>query len=170
MKRKSPPAVSAIVEYWSVRQDECGLAVDWADAHERCWRCGYARRLQCCHIVPHALGGSNTPDNFVMLCVECHLENPNVADPDFMWGWLRSSAVPIYDTYWTIRAFDDFKKHFGREPNFGARDILPTDVLQEIFDKCTHHFGQPAMSQATRVWVLAEIEKRCLERTTKVAA
>ena len=32
-----------IVEYWSSRQDECGLSVDWAEAKIRCWRCGYEK-------------------------------------------------------------------------------------------------------------------------------
>lgn len=27
-----------IVEYWSSKQDECGLSVDWAEAKDRCWR------------------------------------------------------------------------------------------------------------------------------------
>lgn len=30
----------AIISYWAKHQDECGLSVDWAEAGERCWRCG----------------------------------------------------------------------------------------------------------------------------------
>lgn len=33
-------SIIEIVDYWTGRQDECGLSVDWAEAHERCWRCG----------------------------------------------------------------------------------------------------------------------------------
>ena len=29
-----------IIEYWETCQDECELSVDWAEAEERCWRCG----------------------------------------------------------------------------------------------------------------------------------
>ena len=28
-----------IVDYWIGHEDECGLSVDFAEAHERCWRC-----------------------------------------------------------------------------------------------------------------------------------
>lgn len=77
-----------IVNYWVSRQDECGLAVDWAEAHERCWRCGYKSRLHRCHIVPNAQGGPDEPSNLVLLCGRCHREAPNVADPSFMWLWL----------------------------------------------------------------------------------
>lgn len=27
-----------VVDYWSAREDECGLGVDWADAGNRCHR------------------------------------------------------------------------------------------------------------------------------------
>lgn len=29
-----------IVDYWTSKQEETGLSVDWAEADERCWRCG----------------------------------------------------------------------------------------------------------------------------------
>lgn len=35
----------AIISYWAKHQDECGLSVDWAEAGERCWRCGCERSL-----------------------------------------------------------------------------------------------------------------------------
>ncbi len=55
-KRNKHPKVKTkkedIVNYWSRMQDECGLSVDWSEAHERCWRCGYKAKLQKCHIIP----------------------------------------------------------------------------------------------------------------------
>ena len=48
-----------IVAYWSSVQDECGLSVDWAEAKDRCWRCGYEKRLQKCHIIPDSIGGKD---------------------------------------------------------------------------------------------------------------
>ena len=45
-------------------------------------------------IVPDSLGGEDTPSNFVILCKRCHLDNPNVADPEVMWDWLRAYSVP----------------------------------------------------------------------------
>ncbi len=29
-----------LVAYWALRIDECGMPVDWGDAHEACWACG----------------------------------------------------------------------------------------------------------------------------------
>ena len=89
-----------IVDYWIGHEDECGLSVDFAEAHERCWRCGCKRGLARCHIIPDSLGGRDTPSNFVLLYSRCHLDNPNVADPEVMWDWLRAYAVPFYDTFW----------------------------------------------------------------------
>src|SRR5262249_14409457 len=109
-------SIPDIVNYWSERETECGLAVDWSEAHERCWRCGDKRRLEKGNIVPRSLGGTNEPENLVLLCKFCHRENPNVADPSFMWVWLRAHAFPTYDSYWIVRGFAEFEKLFGRKP------------------------------------------------------
>lgn len=71
-KRKSREKIKTtkkeIIDYWAVRQDECELSVDWAEAHERCWRCGYKKTLDRCHIIPDSLGGKDEPKNLVLLC------------------------------------------------------------------------------------------------------
>ena len=102
--------IPEIVDYWVKHVDESELSVDFAEAHERCWRCGCRRRLERCHIVPDSLGGEDTPSNFVILCRRCHLDNPNVADPEIMWDWLRAYGVPLYDTFWTIQGMDEYNK------------------------------------------------------------
>ncbi len=40
MGRTIKTTIAEAVDYWSRHQSECGLSVDWAEAHERCWRCG----------------------------------------------------------------------------------------------------------------------------------
>lgn len=80
-----------IVEYWAARESDAGLGVNWSEAETRCWRCGYEGRLERCHIVPSALGGADEPHNLVLLCKRCHREAPNVADPRYMWIWLRKT-------------------------------------------------------------------------------
>src|SRR6185437_3016719 len=105
-----------IVDYWAGRMDECDLAIDWAEAGSRCWRCGYEAALQKCHITPRSLGGPEEPPNLVLLCGRCHREAPNVSDPRFMWIWLRTTGVGFYDLYWTVRGSQEFEKMFGRKP------------------------------------------------------
>ena len=92
--------ISAIVDYWAPRVDECDLSVDWSEAEEYCWRCGSPKELVRCHIVPHSLGGADEPSNFVVLCRPCHEENPNVADPEIMWDWLMAYKSRFYKTFW----------------------------------------------------------------------
>lgn len=106
-----------IVDYWTSRESECGLGVDWAEADERCWRCGYKSVLHGCHIVPDSLGGPNAPSNLVLLCGRCHREGPNVADARFMWIWMGSTCVPLHDTYWTERGLQEFEKCLGESPS-----------------------------------------------------
>lgn len=88
-----------IVEYWSKIEDESDLSVDWADAHERCWRCGYESRLYKCHIIPDSCGGKFEPSNLVLLCRRCHREAPNVTDPKFMWICAQSGALRYFFDY-----------------------------------------------------------------------
>jgi HNH endonuclease len=154
-----------IIDYWIRHQDECGLAVDWVDAHERCWRCGYKSRLERCHIIPHALGGSEDPENLVLLCGRCHREAPNVADPSFMWIWLRAACVPLYDTYWSIRGTFEFEQMFGRLP-FAGIDLsesqleLAENWFREEMRNTAIHFGEGRMNPSTIACVLAKVEER----------
>lgn len=154
-----------IVEYWSTREAECGLGVDWTEAHERCWRCGYKSSLQRCHIIPRSLRGFKEPSNLVLLCIRCHREAPNVNDPRFMWIWLRTTCTPLYDFYLMIRGIQEFEKMFGRKP------FINTDLIQinrglldqlvgEEMDKAIIHFGVGRLNPSTIASVLALIEER----------
>ena len=63
---------------------------------DRCWCCGnYRRKLQKCHIIPRALGGSDKPDNIVPLCSKCHDKQPDVADSLHTFEWLKSERNPF---------------------------------------------------------------------------
>jgi HNH endonuclease len=154
-----------IVDYWTARESECGLAVDWAEAHERCWRCGYKSHLQKCHIIPKSLGGKGDPSNLVLLCGRCHREAPNVADSRFMWIWMRATCVPFYDLYWTTRGVEEFEKMFGRKP-FTSIEFDPVsennalELLREEIKKATIHFGEGRMNPSTIASIFALIEER----------
>ena len=153
----------AIVGYWSRYQDECGLSVDWAEAGERCWRCAHRRKLQRCHIVPRALGGSAQPSNLVLLCAQCHAEAPNVADASFMWVWLRAHAVSFYDTYWQERGWREYEFIYGKKPFEGANNaesLLPRfrTCLAKRMKHVGMHWGQGRLNPATVAWLLRQLE------------
>jgi hypothetical protein len=155
--------IAEIVDYWARRQDECGLSVDWAEAHERCWRCGEKSKLERCHIVPRSLGGADSPENLVLLCFRCHREAPNVDDASFMWQWLRAHAVPFYDTYWTLRAIAEFEKLFKRKPfNGTSPEISPEKVdnlISSYMRKASWHYGEGGFNPSTIAWVLTQVER-----------
>jgi hypothetical protein len=154
-----------IVDYWTAREDECGLAVDWSEAHERCWRCGYKSRLQRCHIVPGSQGGPYDSSNLVLLCRRCHREAPNVNDPRFMWIWMRTTCVPFYDLYWTTRGVHEFEKMFGRKP-FSSPDFKAVsekealELLRKEMRKATIHFGEGRLNPSTIASIFALLEER----------
>lgn len=149
-----------IVEYWSNKQEEIGLSIDWLEAHERCWRCGYKKPLERCHIIPDSLGGKDEASNLVLLCKRCHIEAPNVEDKYFMWDWIRAYGTPMYDTFWKIRAQKEYefiyKKSFIQE--LKDRDILSDSDFRRFWNtdigKTSIHFGHPWYNTSTDAGVL----------------
>lgn len=126
MSKKEPikTTIQEAVEYWSRREDECGLSVDWSEAGTHCWRCGCEKDLQRCHIIPNALGGKDEPENIVLLCSRCHAEGPNVTDPEIMWDWIRAYGVPFYGTFWNIIAKKEYKFIYHKSVEKEIVDIL----------------------------------------------
>ena len=164
-------SIENIVNYWSSRESECGLGADWAEAHERCWRCGYKSTLQRCHIVPRALGGSDEPSNLVLLCHRCHREAPNISDPRFMWIWIRATCVPFYDTYWVDQGTKEFEKMFNRKPFQGSKFEkigLSKNKIHQFIEKeiknTVIHFGEGSLNPATVACIFARIEERLIGR------
>ena len=159
-----------IVDFWSRRQDECGLSVDWTEAHKLCWRCAQRRKLQCCHIVPDVLGGSDEPCNLVLLCAQCHAEAPNVADPAFMWPWLRAHAVAFYGTYWYTRGIHEYEFIYGEKPFVGVQDaasLLPRVcvAVHKYVKQTSRHWGQGMPNPATIAWLIRQVEMEAREAT-----
>ena len=82
--------------------------------------------------------------------------NPNVADPEVMWDWLRAYGVPFYDTFWWVNGIEEYKKIYGRSyaEELRTRGISPEDpafkaVLDEQRQKASYHFGDPHLNIAT---------------------
>ncbi len=149
-----------IVDYWTSKQEETGLSVDWAEADERCWRCGYKKPLERCHIIPDSLGGKDEPSNLVLLCKRCHIEAPNVEDKNFMWDWIRAYGTSIYDTFWKIRAQKEYEFIYGKSyiQELEDRDILSDSDFRRYWNtdigKTSIHYGHPWYNTSTDAGVL----------------
>lgn len=146
--------INEIVSYWETKVYEGDLSIDFSEAHERCWRCGYEKKLERCHIVPHSLGGKDTPSNFVLLCKRCHIDNPNVSDPEIMWDWLKAYKCVFYDTFWVLQGMIEYQKIYGItfEEELVNRNIdekTSITILKKQFKKASIHFGNPEFNVAT---------------------
>ena len=153
MKRKDKTTLKQIADYWIKNNhiDETELNFDWSEAHTHCWNCGdnkYRKStkkapLQRCHIIPHSLGGEDTPSNYVLLCKECHAEGPNTSNTNDMWDWIRSNRTfyPFYDTYTLNKALTMFNQKEGYpflDKALGIENF--NDVLKSEMDKLGSHF------------------------------
>ncbi len=161
-----------IVNYWFFEQmvDEGGLSVDAAEAHERCWRCGCEKRLERCHIIPESLGGKDEPSNFVLLCHRCHIENPNISDPEIMWDWIRAYRVSFYDTFWSILGAKEYEFIYnksieneiidlGIDIDDKLKDFIEINI-KELFKEISYHYGHPYLNTATCAGLYRMLIKR----------
>jgi hypothetical protein len=107
---KIKTTINQIAQYWMENNEisELELNFDWSDANTHCWNCGENKmssknkiRLERCHIIPNALGGEDTPSNYVLLCKICHSNAPNNKNPKYMWDWIKSNKTDLsfYGTY-----------------------------------------------------------------------
>lgn len=159
-KAKIKTSIKEIVDYWFSIVDESGLSVDASEAHERCWRCGCKGSLERCHIIPGSLGGKDIPSNLVLLCHRCHLDNPNVIDPEVMWDWLRAYGTTFYDTFWTIQGIEEYEfiYHRSLKEELKERNIEDIDkfkkIVSEQIKNTTFHYGHPHLNSATVAGVI----------------
>ncbi len=143
-----------IINYWVKEVDESDLSIDFSEAHERCWRCGYKTVLHRCHIIPDSLGGKDSPNNLVLLCNRCHREAPNIDDFNFFWDWLKAQKESTYDTYWTIRGLNEYEDVYKEnvESIFIELGVKPdefTNYLNNQGKFVTIHFGEGRLNPST---------------------
>ncbi len=169
--------IKEAVEYWSARIDECGLSIDWAEGSTHCWRCGCEKNLERCHIIPDSLGGKDEASNIVLLCKRCHIDGPNVTDPEIMWDWIRSYGVAFYESFWNIMGMKEYEfiYHSSVQKDikaiFDSAQILPKDqdfekvrmYLHESAECAIVHFGHPYLNNATMAGIYRMAIKKLAE-------
>ena len=146
-----------IIEWGMNNIYEGDFPVDNADMDTRCWRCGYKRDTERCHVIPHSLGGEDTPSNYRLLCPECHVEGPNVNDPDAMDKWIRSTGVGTYDTFWKIREISD---SVWKDSTYHAGEKLNTSTKEWMAEKFLERLKDNGINPN---WLGAEKIKACLK-------
>lgn len=125
-----------IVDWGQRNIDECGYGVDAAQMDTHCWRCGYKRHTETCHVIPYALGGEDSPYNYRLFCHDCHLEQPNVNDYDATDKWVRETNVGMYESFWKIR-----------------------EIFASLWHDVTNHWGEK-LNNSTKEWLAKEFTKR----------
>ena len=117
---------------------------DWGETC--CWACGYYKEgeeyaykssdknpykcwdradyLERAHIIPFAITKDNSPENFVLLCKECHKKNPNFTSYKMYQVWLDSVE------HWLTNRAREYQKAFdiyGLSAKQAADKILGED-------------------------------------------
>jgi len=157
--------INEIVEYWSYQVYEGDLSIDFSEAHERCWRCGYKSKLHKCHIIPYTLNGKDIAENLVLMCRRCHREAPNIDDKDFFWDWLKAQRTSFYDAYWTIRGAKEYEFIYNEsvEAAFqrcGVKDNhldKVEELMKSAMQKTIIHFGEGRLNPSTIAGVFRNI-------------
>ena len=115
-KRKNVSKAS-IANFWCKRIPETDINVDWNFAEKYCWACGYKKKLEKAHIIPHCLGGITDPSNMVLLCRECNLKNPHCKSEEDFWIWIKSHRKNNFwvgpDTFNVNKIFREYEDMYS---------------------------------------------------------
>jgi hypothetical protein len=176
----------AIVQHWLTSPDKARFAPrlnpDYGFPH--CFVCGWLADhrepgftgtawgktglgLERAHIVPQALGGSDEPDNLIVMCTVCHEESPDWHDVSAMERWIAGQPER-YGRTWDLwmerepvlrRVMDDYvitdfdeadmlrhmRDAYSRAGTHGSKISLGTfeSILRETCSKVFHPV-QPA--------------------------
>ncbi|MFH0964028.1 MAG: hypothetical protein V2A58_08445 [Planctomycetota bacterium] len=90
-----------------------------------------------------------------------------MANPEYMWIWLRSTSNSCDGLYWGMRALEEYEKIFGRRPfsEIGEirRDISPEELYRMVgveYERTARHAREAGRNPATVACMIAELEKR----------
>lgn len=109
------------------------------------------------------------PSNLVLLCKKCHLENPNVSDPEIMWDWLKAYRTSLYNTFGIIQGFKEYKKIYGvsfseQVMKLGISKVEELEpLIASKMEGCTRHFGESHLNKATFAGILRMIYKEIVK-------
>ena len=146
-----------IVEYYKQHLHEEDFNVDFADLHNRCWNCGEIAKLYRCHIIPSSAEGEDHPNNYVLLCMQCHKKAPNCDSKMIIWDWLNSNLFYCYDTYNGKEIIDEYQRIYHKDLTKEITNLFKNDessfynLLEENILKLKIHLGSGGINTST--WV-----------------
>jgi hypothetical protein len=169
--RISPPSAYEIALHWEgleprfvtdVRSPHCFACnfYPFGDGYPRGLEAAWRKRLQRCHIIARSAGGSYHPENFLILCTECHHEAPMTSDREIMLRWAREHISHVGKYFLEIKqAIDDAKMehllHLWRQDE---DDEAADRFLRE------HHLDfHPHATRAQRIRAITLVYREFLE-------
>lgn len=181
------PSKWVIAQYWAASteldrevfapylsiDDPCCFACGWFS--ER-WKNGCSTkkaweraRLERAHVIPAGLGGSNKPDNIILLCTPCHEESPDWFDPWEMAIWISkrperpsSEMEQLNDWIDALHEVPQFKEALDRlaTTDGGAETILAS--MRRALGGAVVHGSGVGLRKATMVAITRRAMKEVL--------
>ena len=116
-----------------------------------CMACGSIRKkwrdLERAHLVPKALGGTDVPENIVLLCNRCHHDAPDYVDPSFMIEWIKARPANPFGLNFGVRELARAFEDIGAD--IQSMTDIPWDPFRKfIKDRVNTHGAQLTASTA----------------------
>jgi hypothetical protein len=86
-----------------------------------CWGCGLPRMTERAHLLADHVGGSNDPDNFVLLCKHCH---DHIQE---RWSTTKENSEHMRQLILDGAPFMDIQIRFFND--IYERNLIPQDLL-----------------------------------------
>lgn len=147
-----------IRDYWFSLNQLFNFRIDYEDALSICWKCTKYKTLEECHIIPKSLGGLNDPSNLVLLCKDCHKQNPNVNDKEYYINWLTKSKN-WFGFYGTSETVEILKEVILENLNTFSVHEFNHSVFKDLLKNCSSHFGE-GTNRETKKYLLIEYFKK----------
>jgi hypothetical protein len=147
-----------IRDYWFNSNEQFIKNFDYEDALKICWKCTKTRPLEKCHIIPKSLNGADAPNNLVLLCKECHVQNPNVNDKEYYISWLNKTKN-YCGLYGTSETIEILKEVISENINSFSVHEFNSEMLKDLFKECSTHFGHN-INRESKKYILTQYFKQ----------
>ena len=129
-----------------------------------CWACDKTLRrgrsnynskdlgLHRCHVIPRAHGGSNHPSNLVLMCTDCHKDNPDLKDEFGFWWWFSNVDSHIQKSIRLLSAA--IPKEMQGMCDGTAEELL--HITKQVLEEERPVLVQGSMSMGSMVSIVAK--------------